>query len=557
MILSSSPHTDKADPISKLADDLTDLTCQAIRDGTSLDSFERDVFQRVLALGRVAVDLFLDGQGNGDLGPTVHTEKDGALHRSDTAQPRAVRTIFGEHAFTAFVYSRGARQKIELRPIDARLNLPDGKASYLFQEFSQLFCVEKAFGVGARQFETVFHQKVSVAVLEAVNRDMGAQADRFLNEQLSKPKARAEGERRVLTADGKGVPLVNADAQQVPAFDKKERPGNRRLATWGCIYTVDRFVRTPEQIVAALFRDRTVPQPPEDRPPPCFKQYRSYFAFRGTAEEPIPGAIRTWTWLADETTKRHRSGQPIVRLMDGQPILWASAEACLDDLVKERRKAEDDMVVVDILDILHVSSYVWKAAKVFHAHKEQQEAFAQDRLLRLLRGEVTSVVTGLRRMATVNGLSDKDRELVETVCNYFANNAKRMRYDEYLRAGYPIATGVIEGACRHVIKDRMEQGGMRWTLEGAEAMLNLRAVNASSEAEAFYVWRQSEGAKRVHPHRQLVEGYQGFKARSLPETRLHPVKRESRHMWILQFGSAFWSAALPHQSSRWNSGEWR
>jgi hypothetical protein len=512
MILSSSTNADKADRIAKMAEDLTDQTRQAIRDGTSLDSFERDVFQRVLAMGRVAVDLFLEGQGNGDLGPTVRTEKDVVLLRSDTAQPRAVRTIFAEHSFTAFVYARAARQKIELRPIDARLNLPEGKASYLFQEFSQLFCVEKAFGVGARHFEKVFHQKVSVAVLEDVNRDMGAQADQFLNEQLPKPKAKDEGELLVLTADGKGVPLVNADAQQVPAFDKKERPGNRRMATLGCIYTVDRFVRTPEQIVAALFRDRTVTQPPETRPKACFKQYRSYFAFRETGEESIPGAIRTWAWLATETTKRHRSGQPIIRLMDGQPILWGSAEVCLEDFVKERRKAEDDMVVVDILDILHVSGYVWKAAKVFHTHKEQQEAFAQDRLLRILRGEVTSVVKGLRRMATVNGLGEKDREVVETVCNYFENNAKRMRYDEYLRAGYPIATGVIEGACRHVIKDRMEQGGMRWTLEGAEAMLNLRAVNASSESERFYVWRQSEGEKRVHPHRLLVEGYQGFKA---------------------------------------------
>jgi hypothetical protein len=261
-----------------------------------------------------------------------------------------------------------------------------------------------------------------------------------------------------------------------------------------------------------LFREEKESPPSQARPEPCFKHYRGYFAFADKDEESIPGAIRTWTWLADQTAKRHRPGQPIVRLMDGQPTLWESAEVCLDDFVKERRKAEDDMVVVDILDILHVSSYVWKAAKVFHAHKEHREAFAKERLLRILRGEVTSVVTGLRRMASQKGLEAKDSEEIATVCNYFENNAERMRYDEYLRAGYPIATGVIEGACRHVIKDRMEQGGMRWTLEGAEAMLNLRAINASSEAEAFYVWRQSEGEKRVHAHRQLVEGYEGFKA---------------------------------------------
>ena len=109
-------------------------------------------------------------------------------------------------------------------------------------------------------------------------------------------------------------------------------------------------------------------------------------------------------------------------------------------------------------------------------------------------------------------MSGADAEVIATVCGYFENNAERMRYDAYLSSGYPIATGVIEGACRHVIKDRMEQGGMRWTLEGAQAMLNLRAINASDAAEEFGFWRQEEGAKRVHPHRQLVEGYAGFKA---------------------------------------------
>ena len=82
----------------------------------------------------------------------------------------------------------------------------------------------------------------------------------------------------------------------------------------------------------------------------------------------------------------------------------------------------------------------------------------------------------------------------------------------WLQAGYPIASGVIEGACRHVIKDRMEQGGMRWTLAGAEAMLHVRSVCASSEWEDFGSWRQAEEAKRIHPHRGLVKMYKGFKA---------------------------------------------
>jgi hypothetical protein len=115
-------------------------------------------------------------------------------------------------------------------------------------------------------------------------------------------------------------------------------------------------------------------------------------------------------------------------------------------------------------------------------------------------------------MATQRPLKGQARKEVTTVCNYFEKNAQRMRYDEYLRQGYPIASGVIEGACRHVIKDRMEQGGMRWTLAGAEAMLHVRSVCASSVWEAFNHWRQVNQAQRVHPHRALVKNYRGFKA---------------------------------------------
>jgi hypothetical protein len=282
------------------------------------------------------------------------------------------------------------------------------------------------------------------------------------------------------------------------------------MATLGCVYTADPHVRTPEQVVAALFRDDTVRQP-ADRPDACHKRYRGYFAEPpAEGEDAVPSAYRTWGWIVQEVTARRQPGQVLVRLMDGQPSLWEAADACLCEVIEAMRAKREQTQLVDILDILHVSGYVWKAAKAFYTHKEPQEAFAQERLLRILRGEVAGVVSGMRRMATLRGLTGEARKTVETTCNYFENNAERMRYDIYLRAGYPIASGVIEGACRHVIKDRMEQGGMRWTLAGAEAMLHVRSVCASDAWETFGTWRQGEEAKRVHPHRALIEEYAGF-----------------------------------------------
>jgi len=509
MMIASCNSVDKSETLVRLAEELGRFVRCGVSEGASLDDVERGIFQQTLALGKAAVHLFLEAQGDGDLGELVLTAEGTVLHRSEATVPRPLRTIFGEHCFEAFVYSRGPKERIELRPIDARLNLPESKASYLLQEFSQLFCVEKAFGVGARQFETVFGQKLSVDVLEHTNRDMGAEAQQFLD-TLATP-AVTEGELLVATADGKGVPLVQADAEAVPLFDERERPGNRRMATLGCAYTVDRYRRTPEEVVAALFRDKTGSQP-DKRPEPCGKRYRGYFAYAEPGQTPISSAGLTWAWLAQEVTARHQPGQPVIRLMDGLPSLWTAADRLLEEFVDTLQKRHESQLVVDILDIIHVSAYVWRAAKVFHTHKEHQEAFAQDRLLRILHGEVSGVVKGLRRMATEHGLCGVKLKEITTVCTYFENNAPRMRYDEYLQAGYPIATGVIEGACRHIIKDRMEQGGMRWTLAGAEAMLNVRALSASNEWENFTKWRQLEGAKRSHPNRALVSEYRGFTA---------------------------------------------
>jgi hypothetical protein len=511
MILASSSNLDKSDTLRQCAHNLLAFVEQAAQAGTSLDTVERGILHQVLKMGQVAVDHFLDGLGDGDVGPSLDKGDGTLLYRSAAPQERPLRTLFGEHGFRTFVYSPGCHRKIELRPLDAQLQLPEGKASYLLQEVAQLFCVDQAFGVGARQFEALFGQKLSVDVLEGINRTMGAQAERFL-ESFPTPPRDQEGALLVATADSKGVPLVHAEAQQVPVFEEKDRPGNRRMATLGCVYTVDPHVRTPEQIVAALFHDPTVAQP-ADRPEARGKQYQAYFAAPATeGEDAIPSAVRTWTWLAEALTARHRPGQPVIRLMDGQPSLWDAADVCLEDFVEGLRQSSGKGVpVVDILDIIHVSGYVWKAAKALHSHREHQEALVQDRLLRILRGEVTGVVTGLRRMASQRDLQGAALREVTTACNYLEKNASRMRYHEYLQAGYPIASGVIEGACRHVIKDRMERGGMRWTLAGATAMLAVRCVRASGEWEAFHRWRQAEETKRIHPHRALLSQSQELK----------------------------------------------
>ena len=491
--------------LCELACELDGFVRQAAAGGQSLYEAERGILDRVLQMGYRAAELFLHAQGDGDLGETIVTEQGQNLHRSPDPGERPLRTIFGLHTIFAYVYSAGSHEKIAFRPVDARLQLGPGRSSYLYEEFSQYFCVDQAFGQAAKTVEMVLRQRPSVDSLERINRRLGDQAAEFL-EQLPTPPAAEEGKILVFTGDSKGVPMVKEDARHLAAFEEGDgRPGNRRMATLAGVYSVDPYIRSAESIVAALFRDEETPREEQaKRPPPKFKHIRGSFAKTydaGTEDEiSVSGPFEAFCWAETEIARRLQPAQTLVRLMDGQLSLWEAADACLESAPANR--------TVDILDILHVAQYVWRAAKVFHNSWEHREAFARDRLLRILQGDVGGVISGLRQMASKRKLRGKPREEVETVCGYFAKNARRMKYDEYLRAGYPIASGVIEGACRHFVKDRMERSGMRWRLPGAQAMLDVRAAFLSSYWDQFHRSRMQIEQATLHPHRSLLKDYQ-------------------------------------------------
>ena len=381
---------------------------QAAADGDSFYKTEKEILAAVLKMGRLAVDQFLRLQGDGDLGPTVQTEEGQNLKRSASPVRRPLRTVFGEHEFHAYVYAPGPQRKVELRPIDARLNLPAGKSSYLLEEFSQYFCVEQAFGRAADAFHTVLGQKLSVDTLERTNQRVGAQAEDYLN-ALPTPAAEEEGELLVATADGKGVPLIRDTVQAPPVHGPKPaRPGNRRMATLACVYSVDPYVRTAEDVIAALFRDDRDPRDPRDkdaakRPRPCHKRMTACFPTTedvGSDDElRISGEIHAWTWAAEQIRPRRRDDQALVRLFDGREALCETADVCLG-LEDDGQKRSQN--VVDILDVIHVSSYVWSAGRALYGKDDSSaESFARGRLLRILQGDAQWVSRGMRRVATV------------------------------------------------------------------------------------------------------------------------------------------------------------
>lgn len=476
----------------------------AARQATAAHVVEEELFRSLLALGRQLYARYLALQGTGDVGERFALPDGRSLRRLEKTHQRSLMTIFGEFSLDRAAYGTREGQAIEAVPLDARLQLPESKFSHLLQNWDQLVATEQPYGQVSKVMEMILGLSQHVDSLERMSRGMSASAEEFCWSQPAPPAAE-EGEILVESADGKGVPIRHA-ADAPPIRDHQHRrgpkPGRKRMATVAAVYSVDRFVRTPEQMLEALFHDPQAARPADLPPRPRPQHKRTYARLdddpRRSDDSPVNGAAAAFGWLDQQVRERlatRRQPVEVVCLMDGQPSLWE---------LKER--LQSDLPTVEILDLLHVTSRLWKAAHLFHpGDLPAAEAFVREQVGKILKGGVKTVIHSLRSRATRRGLPAASRRALEVICNYFAKNRDRMRYDEYLRRGYPIASGVIEGACRHVVKDRLERTGMSWTPTGAQALLHLRALATSQQWDAYQQYRVEQETDRLYPYRSQLK----------------------------------------------------
>lgn len=492
-------HDPSADnpSLHDLADQLLAYVRAAAAQGTPVHEAERALWQRLLALGRAALGHFFALLGSGDQGDTVTLPDGRTCERLPELHRRRYVSLFGEFHLQRTAYGSREGQKIDFVPLDNRLQLPASPFSYVLQDWDQALCAEQAFSQAGSTVARMLNLKQSVDSLEAMNAQMAEHVTAF-REDRPRPDPGTEGEILVTSADGKGIVMRRpADAPAAAAHRSKgDKASQKRMATVGTAYTVDRYVRTPAEVVAALFRDGPEPAP---RPQPAHKR-----VWASLPQEDEAGQVRAspdvvYDWLLNEVAERNPGlAKEMVHLGDGQEVLWQARGA--------RLPARN---MTDILDLLHVTPRLWQAAHVFYPEgSPEAEAFARERILRVLQGQVTAVVRGLREMGTKRGLSGAKKKTLAKACAYLWANRGRMRYDEYLAKGYPIASGVIEGACRHLVKDRMERAGMHWTPAGAQAMLDVRSTYVNGDWEEYQAYRIARETNRLYPHRHLVEGPQ-------------------------------------------------
>ncbi len=458
---------------------------QAAEERQRVDEVERELFTQLLAVGQTLLRAFVDSQGDGDVGAELE-EGDRRLRRLNDSRTRRYLSIFGELLISRRVYTCREGQKIERVPLDERLGLPAGEFSYVLEDWQQRLCVKESFAEAVTSLRTLLGVAPIGRAAEQMNQRMAQDAEAF-QLQLAPPPDDEEGEILVATADGKGVPMRRPVPEPVhnshPRRGKGEKANKKKMAYVGAVYSIDRFVRTADDVLDEICRRERA----ADRPQPQHKQLWAEMT-RVTAEESSPGRERVFIEMA--VACHHRDPQrekTLVCLMDGEKALWEMAGGWLPR-------------AVGILDLFHVLERLWQAAYCFHPERSPEaEAFVSHRLRMLLAGKVGYVIGVLRRLHDQQFLTTAKRKTLNAVITYYENNRQHMRYDEYLAQGYPIGSGVAEGACRHLVKDRMEGTGMRWTVHGAQAMLHLRAIYLNGDWKAYMNYRIETEQARLYP----------------------------------------------------------
>lgn len=418
---------------------------------------------------------------------------DGELHGQVEDSERGLMSVFGPVRVPRLSY--GARGESDLHPADAALNLPKEGASHGVRKIAAEEACKGSFDETVKAIATHTGARVAKRQVQELVKRAAQDFDEFYELGMAIRSDSNTKDLLVLSCDGKGVVVLHrylreatrkAAEAEVHKLGGRLSPGEKknrkRRATVAAVYSVAPFIRTPEDILADLRPVRSVGKP---RPKAHDKRVWA------SIEKEQVEVIATMFDEAERQDPLHR--RQWVVLVDGDPYQIADIEN-----EAARRKVE----VTIVLDLIHVLEYLWKAAWCFFDKGDSDaQAWVTERAAAILEGKSSDVAAGIRRSATLQELRKKERKGVDVCCDYLIAKRPYLHYDEYLTAGYPVSTGVIEGACRHLINDRLDITGARWGVPSAEAVLRLRSLRSSGDFEAYWVFHLSKEHERNHQTR--------------------------------------------------------
>lgn len=427
---------------------------------------EASIFKKLIQLGFLLMQLYFSNQNNGDYGETIDTAK--GVAKRGRIIIKSYFSIFGKMDVTRYLYHIGNES---FAPLDILLNLPVRCYSYYLSEFANLFNINGSYGNTCELLKKVFGLNVSVSALETISSESAGCYEDYYDLKNKLPKSERKGKRKVVGFDGKGVPMIKKEAAKIVARQGKgEKKQKKKEALVGVSFDVESNVRSAEEVAENL----VYPERKEDKHEKSKTAKAENIRYIASVEKPKREVMEE---IYEEVKYDKFSDEPLICVMDGALILW--------NLFKDVFKSIENKVM--ILDIIHVLEYIWIIAHV--KHKEGSDSckkYVYEKLLLILQGKVASYIMELQSEMLNGNWKKSQKAKFSKVITYLKNHKSYMKYDLYLSEGYPIGSGVVESACSHVVRDRMEISGARWGIGGSESILRLRSLAKSKDLDEYW-----------------------------------------------------------------------
>lgn len=434
---------------------------------------ELTLFRRLLALGAALLHLFFLTRAAARPAEPVRAP-DGTRLRYHDRRSVPYYSVFGKLRFHRHAYTAPGQPVV--CPLDAALGLPARCYSDLLRAWLAYGTTDESYRESQTVVARLLGLPLSLQALETAVAEDAADVAAYYEQPPDPAAPPAAGTLLVAQADGKGVPLVPDTPGPRPPRRGKGRPPATKEAVVTAVYTIAPYRRTPEDVVAALLREGDRPEPAA-RPRPIGKEVRAT----------LDGKDAALARLAQRAAQReHPAIQQRVALTDGAEALQQRMAAHLPGYTL-------------VLDVIHAAEYLWDAANALLGERHpERTAWMRRHLTQLLTGQTAAVITALDEAAADPARTATPRQALLRAAGYYRRNQPHMRYDEYLARGWPIGTGVVEGACGHLVKDRMQQAGMRWKQPGAQALLDLRAVRLNGDWDAYWRFHRQQQHQRLY-----------------------------------------------------------
>lgn len=455
----------------------------------SMHFVEDDLINKGRELSRRLLQGYLSNCGNGDIGKELITSTNVRLTHKRLV-PRTIQTFFGAVILHRIGYSN--RTHSTIYPLDAFLNLPSTSFSYSLQKFLirevAKGSIEEALQLVYEITGVTMSKGQAIKLIEASACDF----DHFYENKAKVTLDISAIPLMVLTTDGKGIVMRPEGLREATKkrqektkhkhktrLSKGEKRNAKRMAQVASIYYIDRFIRDPQDVFDKYYRRKSKIQ----RPKPVAK--RLWVRYEKDAVDVIDTLVmEAKLWYPAQKKEW-------VVLVDGQDYQIEQIEAAL-----KRHQVQATIV----LDIVHVLEYLWKAAhQFFEEGSFLCERWVESKLEQILEKGGRKTACSIRMSAAKRLKTDFDaRQIVEKSATYIADRSIYTRYNDYLKKGYPIGTGVIEGTCRYLVKDRMDITGARWGLTGAEAVLRIRSILKSQDFDEYWNYHIEQEYQRNH-----------------------------------------------------------